>query len=494
MPTMTQAGYTPPKAEPKKAPPKPNTPKKKKKKTKKHMNGAAVISLVIFFAAVLVGAATVYIYTQTQPYMHTYLVGTSLDHYPLGGATQEDARILLDRMTAEAIAGWRFEMTHMGQTYTLTAQDVSLAVDEEATLDPLWQKGRSGNMVSRYLQMLELRRNPVNAEPVIVYDMEPVDALLERIAADIERDPVDADVTFKPGSSTPFVFSQEVMGLALHTQPLRVQIEQAVKSLTPVQMVLVPQEIEPKVYQRELEDAAILRTRLVMEIASDEASYNNAQLAAAAFHGAIIEAGDVLSFNETVGRRTAEAGYLTAREPAYGIEVSGVGGGVCQVSTALYRAALLAGMEIRERHAAAYPVDYCDIGQEAAVSDQGLDLVIANPTAHPVYCMARAYQAEGRAYIELRMIGEALPSSLALESVSVQTALIEEPVYIRDHEGKYARYTDERKPVGEAQPGYDSQVFLLTLDENRQETAREAVSEDRYEAIPPTVYVGIEER
>ena len=78
MKTMTQAGYTPPKAEPKKTP-KAQPPKKKKnRKKKKGMSGAAAASLVIMMIAVAIGAGTIFIYTQTQPYLQTFVPGTML--------------------------------------------------------------------------------------------------------------------------------------------------------------------------------------------------------------------------------------------------------------------------------------------------------------------------------------------------------------------------------------------------------------------------------
>lgn len=493
MPTMTQAGYTPPKPRIKKEPPKPKKSGKKKKHARR-LNGAAVASLLIFVIAAGIGAATIYLYTQTQPYAHTYLHGVSVAGYPLGGATQEEAVKLLERITADSVSGWSFEMTHMGQTYTLTARDVGLGIDVQATLDPLWQIGRSGGMVSRYRQMMKLRQNPVDADTVIVYQMEPVDVLLERIAADIEREAVSASMTFSPESSRPFQITDEVTGLALHTQPLRAQIEEAIQQLVPVKMVLVPQEIAPAVYRSELESAIELRSRVVMETANDDAAFTNILIATEKLNGICIGTDERFSFNTAVGRRTAEEGYLPAMEQAYGIGISGVGGGICQVSTVLYRAALLAGLDVEERSAAVYPVDYCETGQEAAVSEQGLDLVLKNTTAYPLFIKARAYRDEDAAFIELQIIGEPMQERYVLESKVTETGMMEEPIYIRDREGKYARYTDERVSVGSMQPGYRAKVERVAIDENGHEVSREMISEDTYEAIPPTIYVGIEER
>ena len=68
MPTMTRAGYTPPREmRPPGPPEREKKPRKRKKKKKKGRNTAAAVSLVIFLIAVLIGSATLYIYAQTEP-------------------------------------------------------------------------------------------------------------------------------------------------------------------------------------------------------------------------------------------------------------------------------------------------------------------------------------------------------------------------------------------------------------------------------------------
>ena len=161
---------------------------------------------------------------------------------------------------------------------------------------------------------------------------------------------------------------------------------------------------------------------------------------------------------------------------------------------ALYRAALLAGLTVRERHAAVRPVSGCDMGQEAAVSDQGLDLVLENPTAHTIFLVARVYQDGDKAYCELMLIGEPLDARYALETQVLGTETIDEPVYVRDREGRYATYTDERVPAGDGEPGYSVRVERVTLGEGGEELARETISEDTYDPVAPAIYVGVTER
>ena len=225
-------------------------------------------------------------------------------------------------------------------------------------------------------------------------------------------------------------------------------------------------------------------------LSGSAAAQENAALAAVQFQGAKIEPGESLSFNQTVGMRTEESGYTAAEEPAYGQNIVGVGGGICQVSTALYRLALLGGLEIAERSAAVYPVDYCEIGQEAAVSDQGLDLVLTNNTDSPLFLVVRVYAENDGQTMEWQLIGKENESRFSLVSEVETIDAPEEPVYVRDSEGRYATYADERIPVSEARPGYRATVSLV--DENG-ETVR-VVSEDTYDAMAQIVYVGVQQR
>lgn len=495
MPGLTRAGYVPPRGEPLRAgkPPKPSKGKRKKKK-KRGMGGVAVFSLMVLLIAVLVGAVTLYIYSATQPYAQAFCPGTLLMGTSLAGKTYEQGEALLEKLTQEDVQGWTYAVTVGESVYTLTAQDAALHVDAARTLEPLWQAGREGGLLTRYLAMRRLEREPVPGMPVIAYSMDAADALLEQLALDTEREPVSATVTYVPGSSEPFRFTAESVGYAVDTAPVRQAIEASLQALEPGEYVLEPTRLEPDVRRSELEAATVLRARVVQEISADEAMLQNARQAAQMLAGVRIEPGKTLSFNRVVGSRTEEAGYVEAQEPAYGTGISGVGGGVCQVSTALYRAALLAGLGIEERHAAVRPMDGCGMGQEAAVSGQGLDLIIRNDTAYPVFVTARVYVDGDLAFCEVQLIGEALGVRYALESQTLDTQTIDEPVYVRDREGRYATYTDERVPVTSGEPGYTVRVERVTLGEGGEELSRETISEDTYDPVAPAIYVGVTER
>lgn len=110
----------------------------------------------------------------------------------------------------------------------------------------------------------------------------------------------------------------------------------------------------------------------------DNERAENLRLAAEAINGYVIEPGATFSFNEVVGDTTAERGYKEAPVLYSSGLGSSDGGGICQVSTALYIAAVKADLEIVERHPHSVPSDYAPIGLDATIVYGSRDLRIKN--------------------------------------------------------------------------------------------------------------------
>lgn len=94
---------------------------------------------------------------------------------------------------------------------------------------------------------------------------------------------------------------------------------------------------------------------------------------------------DEFSYNKSTGSRTWHNGYKTAKVIIGGKYVNGEGGGVCQVSTTIYNAALISGMDITEVHNHTFASMYAPIGRDAAVSYGYTDFKFQNPLKHPIY-------------------------------------------------------------------------------------------------------------
>ena len=132
---------------------------------------------------------------------------------------------------------------------------------------------------------------------------------------------------------------------------------------------------------------------------TNENRNNNLRLACEAINGLILQPGEEFSFNETLGKRTAEKGYKPA--PAYsGNElVDSYGGGICQVSSTLYSSTLLADLEILSRVNHGFPPTYMDKGMDATVSWNGPDFQFRNNTRFPIKIQAETTDKEVRIQI-----------------------------------------------------------------------------------------------
>jgi len=111
----------------------------------------------------------------------------------------------------------------------------------------------------------------------------------------------------------------------------------------------------------------------------------NLAMAAKAFDRIKIYPGDIFSFNNTVGERTLKKGYKNAKIIKEGRYVKDIGGGVCQVSSTLYNAVILANLQILERVPHQVPVAYVPPGQDATVYYPNVDFKFKNNTGSLIY-------------------------------------------------------------------------------------------------------------
>jgi vancomycin resistance protein VanW len=114
------------------------------------------------------------------------------------------------------------------------------------------------------------------------------------------------------------------------------------------------------------------------------AQRHNAELAVRKLNGAVIQPGQQFSFNDRVGSWSRDQGYRRAPVSYNGTLIADWGGGVCQTSTTLYNAALLAGMDVTERNHHRFAPEYVDPGRDAAVAYGEIDLRFTNPFKYPV--------------------------------------------------------------------------------------------------------------
>ena len=490
MPPLSKAGYriNEPGKPQRKLPKKPDKPRKTKRKRK---GTGTVIASVVFLTALLLSAGVLYLYLTTREYATTFMPGLFLNGESLEGMTYEEAVAKLKVMESQNLSELSYAFECGEDAYPMSAQELSVGYDVQATLDELYQIGREQNLFRRYLTLQELKRKPVMAKVVFRYDLAPAEAMLERIREEHTAEPKDATVSFDPASSAFFSYTDEADGMTVQTDGALAKLKTVIESGKSGTAEVPTQVIPAKVTRAELEQNMLILGRVELPLGNDPLIIENAETALLQLSGRRIEPGAKLSFNETIGPRSEESGYVQAPEEAYGMDVSGIGGGICRASTLLYQTAVLSGLDIVERNPAAVQVSYAQPGDEATVSDQGLDLIIRNNTQYPVFLRCRVFETEGGKSACFEMFGA---RNFVTVTVSHETEVLPppaEPVYLRDISGLYARYQTDRVLRNEAMEGVHVSVTRTILSNDLTETT-DVLSDDRYEPIPQCYWVGTE--
>lgn len=159
------------------------------------------------------------------------------------------------------------------------------------------------------------------------------------------------------------------------------------------ELVVIPLEItKPEITLENMDGelfSDLLGSQKSKYASSSASRANNVELAASKINGVILNPGEEFSYNDTVGKRTTEAGFKPAGAYSGGKVVNEVGGGICQVSSTLYCAALYANLEITARTDHYFAVDYLPAGLDATVSWGGPEFKFKNNRDFPIKIVAK---------------------------------------------------------------------------------------------------------
>ena len=274
---------------------------------------------------------------------------------------------------------------------TFSAQTLGLKYDGKTIAERAYLIGRSSNLPSKYYQkfvsIFNLKR--FDFESQIEYDTTELKDFLT--LSEDRYNLAAKNALFKFEKGKVIEFRKESNGLKINSNQFLQDFDKIIISfktdISNKKIVLNSEVIKPEIKLSDINEYGI--EEFIAEGKSDfthsiPQRIHNLTLAASKFNGVLIPKGKEFSFNETVGDISSLTGYQPAYIIKEGKTVLGDGGGVCQVSTTLFRAALNAGLPIVERNAHAYRVGYYENdsqpGFDATVFSPTVDLRIKNDT------------------------------------------------------------------------------------------------------------------
>lgn len=275
---------------------------------------------------------------------------------------------------------------------TASGSEMQLGYDAALSAQQAYLVGRSGGLFTDIIQKFFTDR--IDLSPMFTWKTDSFDQMIDTFAISLEIPPQDALFRFQNGKVA--TFRPSVDGRRLNAEKAKQQFVNLLDTLPshPIQKritVNLPVEVvKPQVTTESVNNYGIkdvIGTGYSEFHGSIASRIHNVALAASQFNGVLIPPDRVFSFDEVLGDISAATGYQSAYIIKDGRTVLGDGGGVCQVSTTLFRAALDAGLPIVERHAHAYRVHYYEEGGfkpgiDATIFSPSVDLKFKNDTGH----------------------------------------------------------------------------------------------------------------
>lgn len=323
-------------------------------------------------------------------YKDSIYPGVYVDGIDFGGKSQPEVdKFFIYRNSL--IKDTNFVLTSDYGIATVSAQEINFGYNDSLLANQAYLIGRSGNFISDLSLIMQAYLSGVYLSPSYAFDHAKLSNIIQPISDKIEAKPVEA--LFKTENDRVTAFRASQNGQTLDMQALNDKIlsfapDVLSSRVNKVIAVSIPIKIiEPNITLDKINKLGINELIGVgnsLFYHSIPGRIFNINLAAQRLNGILVAPGETFSFDKALGDISAFSGYKQAYIIQNGKTILGDGGGVCQVSTTLFRAILNAGLPVVERHAHAYRVGYYEEdsppGIDATVYSPSVDLKFKNDT------------------------------------------------------------------------------------------------------------------
>ena len=381
---------------------------------KKVLIGLAVI-LMLFFISIM--------YFTSESLNTGIHKGIRVEDVDVSKLSKDEAIKKVKIATDEKINNKNIEFYYGDKDLPIPLRDFGYSLNIEDAVNKAYDLGRSKGLVNNYLDILSslIFKNNIMADSN--FDEVKKEAVLTNLAREIHKKPLDAHPIFNEDGSITIEKSEKGRYLDLNEAKGLLNTDM----LHEEKIELPVYDTEPKIHSDYYQGI----DKVLGDFSTDYSSSiknrkENIKIASAKFNNMKLNPGDEISFNDIVGEISEATGFKNATVIVGGEYENGIGGGICQVSTTLYNSLILSDLEIVERHNHSRPINYVDLGTDAAVARGYKDLKFKNNTNNPIIILA---EADGQK-LDFKVLGNStdrdykiniIPERLGVVSPDVKT-------------------------------------------------------------------------
>ena len=339
----------------------------------KTFNKFIYLSIIVIIALSTVGIAP----ADNNKKIHKNI---TIENISVGKLTKEEAVNILEKTYPLD----NFNITYNNESWTIKPEDIELSFHIEERVDEALNYTRSKSIWNNIKRKGKLNINkPYNIKIKATYNEVKLSKQLEKIYEKINIEAVDATFYVEPSGEIKRSESKE--GRDVDISKLKDDIYNMINKKKIKDINLPVLTLYPKTSTKQVKSINSILGQFSTSFNDSTSRGSNIHVAGESTSDVLLMPGETFSYNKKTGARNWVNGYQSAPIIVGGRVVNGEGGGVCQVSTTIYNAALLSGLTIDEVHNHSLPSRYAPRGRDATVSYGYTDLKFTNPYTHPVY-------------------------------------------------------------------------------------------------------------
>jgi len=443
---------------------------KKKNKSKVRIKKLLLFLLIIIVAISL--ADVVDIFRNRDK----ILPGVSALGVELEGLNREDAREILQPITSKLIDSPRILVFEDKEIKFIPHKELDTFIDLNRVVEETYTIARTGNIFKRIKDRIVIQRKGYEVLYQIEFSLQKFDDFQNRVSSLISRSPDDAYI-----EGNKIIESRT--GVKLDLERFKEEITESLKCLDEKKYVsdLPVIIVDPKITTQNILTKLAITEELGNYSTSlknkEENTIYNIRLASDVINGILIKPQDIFSFNKYVGPGEKADGYKESTIIANGVFVNGYGGGICQVSSTLYNAVLLANLPIVERYNHSVygeATKYVPLGQDAAIFYGFKNLRFKNNSDHTIVIFSKVF----RDTLQVRIFG-GNEDEAEVEIISKDKKLIDYQI-IREKDSKLE--AGQEIVVQEGVPGYQIKTYRIVRKDGEEKI--KLLAEDTYKSVP----------
>lgn len=351
------------------------------RKTRRHKSRDKPFIIGITISLIFLLLCTIfiyYIYSEKDKIANgTYVKYGGMVSDNIGGLDIKAAQDQLEK-DMESLTDTKICLSFSSETVNTKLSDLGVKLNYSKYLNDIKHSTYGINVYNSILKHFTTGK-VIDVIPSITIDNTVLDKFISLHFEGLDIAPCDAEMYVK---NNIVKIKKETSGRILDRQKLSDSIIDAVKNNTD-KIIMPVSAISPDITENDLKKQIPSRVISSYNTSfgdSDNGRKTNIKLGASLLNNIILKPGEEFEFWKYVGNPTVERGFRLAAVYQNGKVTTGIGGGLCQVSTTLYNAALLADLKITKRQPHGMPVHYVPLGLDATVDYSSLTLKFANNT------------------------------------------------------------------------------------------------------------------